>query len=131
MSLFDDVNVANLTSSSDFEFDILGKKPTAIYIIVPDEDKTYYKLITIIVGLLYRELVKLANSKEEKKVPVQIDWLLDEFANCPPLADIEALVSVARSRGMRFHFFIQSILVWFVSFHFHFFQRCVERGCSR
>lgn len=109
MSLFDDVNVANLTSKSDFEFDILGKKPTAIYIIVPDEDKTYYKLITIIVGLLYRELVKLANSKEEKKVPVQIDWLLDEFANCPPLADIEALVSVARSRGMRFHFFIQSL----------------------
>lgn len=59
--------------------------------------------------MLYRELVKLANSKEEKKVPVQIDWLLDEFANCPPLADIEALVSVARSRGMRFHFFIQSL----------------------
>lgn len=109
MSLFDDVNVANLTSSSDFDFDILGKKPTAIYIIVPDEDKTYYKLITIIVGLLYRELVKLANSKEDKKVPVQIDWLLDEFANCPPLADIESLVSVARSRGMRFHFFIQSL----------------------
>ena len=109
MSLFDDVNVANLTSSSDFDLDILGKKPTAIYIIVPDEDKTYYKLITIIVGLLYRELVKLANSKEDKKIPVQIDWLLDEFANCPPLADIESLVSVARSRGMRFHFFIQSL----------------------
>ena len=35
--------------------------------------------------------------------------MLDEFANCPPLNDIEALVSVARSRGMRFHFFIQSL----------------------
>ena len=34
--------------------------------------------------------------------------MLDEFANCPPLSDIEAIVSVARSRGMRFHFFIQS-----------------------
>lgn len=108
MSLFDDVNVANITSSSDFQFDILGREPTAIYIIVPDEDKTYYTLITIIVGLLYKELVKLANSNDEKKLPVQIDWLLDEFANCPPLADIEAIVSVARSRGMRFQFFIQS-----------------------
>lgn len=68
----------------------------------------YFTLVTIIVGLLYKELVKLANSKENKKLPVQIDSLLDEFANCPPLADIEALVSVARSRGMRFHFFIQS-----------------------
>lgn len=109
MALFDDVNVANITSSSDFDFDILGKKPTAIYIIVPDEDKTYYSLITIIVGLLYRELVKLANIQKDKKLPVQIDWMLDEFANCPPLADIEAIVSVARSRGMRFQFFIQSL----------------------
>lgn len=108
MSLFDDVNVANVTSDSDFDFDLLGKEPTALYIIVPDEDKVYFTLVTIIVGLLYKELVKLANSNENKKLPVQIDWLLDEFANCPPLADIEALVSVARSRGMRFHFFIQS-----------------------
>ena len=108
MSIFDDINVANVTSSSDFNFDILGTKPTVLYVIVPDEDKTYFTLVTIIVGLLYRELVKLANKQDNKKLPVQIDWLLDEFANCPPLDDIEAIVSVARSRGMRFHFFIQS-----------------------
>ena len=108
MALFDDINVANVTSNSDFDFDLLGKEPTALFIIVPDEDKTYFTLVTIIVGLLYRELVKLANLQDSKKLPVQIDWILDEFANCPPLADIEAIVSVARSRGMRFHFFIQS-----------------------
>jgi type IV secretion system protein VirD4 len=109
MALFDDINVANVTSKSDFEFDLLGKEPTALYVIVPDEDKTYYTLVTIIVGLLYKSLVKLANNSKDKKLPVQIDFLLDEFANCPPLADIEAIVSVARSRGMRFQFFIQSL----------------------
>ena len=108
MNLFDDVNVANVTSSSDFKFSDLGKEPTALYVIVPDEDKTYFTLVTIVVGLLYRELVKLANSSEKKKLPYEIDFILDEFANCPPLADIEAIVSVARSRGMHFHFFIQS-----------------------
>ena len=108
MNLFDDINVANVTSSSDFDFNILGKEPVALYVIVPDEDKTYFTLVTIIVGLLYRELVKLANGNDEKKLPLEIDFILDEFANCPPLADIEAIVSVARSRGMHFHFFIQS-----------------------
>ena len=108
MSLFDDINVVNVTSESDFELNALGKEPTALFVIVPDEDKTYFTLVTIVVGLLYRELVKLANSQDNKKLPIQIDWILDEFANCPPLADIEAIVSVARSRGMRFHFFIQS-----------------------
>lgn len=108
MAIFDDVNVANVTSSSDFKFDCLGREPTALFVIVPDEDKTYFTLVTIIVGLLYKELVKLANSNPSKKLDVQIDWLLDEFANCPPLNDIEAIVSVARSRGMRFQFYIQS-----------------------
>lgn len=110
MSLFDDVNVANITSSSDFNFDILGKVPTVLYVIVPDEDKTYFSLVTILIGLIYKELVKLANSQENKILPVQIDFLLDEFANCPPLLDpsIEKMVSVARSRGMRFHLYIQS-----------------------
>ena len=47
---------------------------------------------------------------EDKILPVQIDFLLDEFANCPPFLDpsIEKMVSVARSRGMRFHLYIQS-----------------------
>ena len=108
MAIFDDVNVANVTSISNIKLDEIGKKPTVLYVIVPDEDKTYFTLVTIIVGLLYKELVKVANNEKTKKLPVQIDWILDEFANCPPLDDIEAIVSVARSRGMRFHFFIQS-----------------------
>ena len=108
MAIFDDINVANITSKSDFKLDILGREPTALFVIVPDEDKVYYTLVTLIVGLLYRELVKLANKEKTKKLPIQMDWLLDEFANCPPLSDIESIVSVSRSRGRRFHFFIQS-----------------------
>lgn len=108
MSLFDDINVENITSSTDFSLYQLGSKPTAMYIIVPDEEKIYFKLVTIIVGLLYHEVTKLANESENKKVPYEIDFILDEFANCPPLPDIETIISVARSRGMRFHLYIQS-----------------------
>ena len=111
MAIFDDVNVANVTSKSDFDFDILGKEKSALYVIVPDEDKIYYTLVTIILGLLYKELVKLANSQDNKKVPIEIDWICDEFSNCPPLVEpsIESIISVARSRGLRYHLFIQSL----------------------
>ena len=110
MSLFDDVNVANITSSSDFEFDLIGKEPSALYVIIPDEDKTYFALVTIIIGLIYKELVKLANLQKDKSLPVHIDFILDEFANCPPLVDpsISNLISVGRSRGTFFHLYIQS-----------------------
>ena len=109
MSIFDDLNVENITSVSEFKFTNIGKKPTALYIIVPDEDRAYFQLVTIIVGMLIQDLTKFANLEENKgMLPVKADWILDEFANCPPLDAIETVVSVARSRGMRFYFFIQS-----------------------
>lgn len=109
MNVFDDLNVENITCKSDFEFEQLGRKPTIMYLIVPDENKIYFQLVTIIVGILYQSLVKFATNEENNgTLPVKVEWILDEFANCPPLEDIDGKVSVARSRGMRFQFFIQS-----------------------
>jgi len=108
MSLFDDINVENITANSDFDFDILGKEPTVLYCCIPDESKVYYSLISIIVSLIYKTLVVLCNNQPNKKLPYDLIFLLDEFANTPPLEDIETIVSVARSRGMQFQFFIQS-----------------------
>ena len=45
MQIFDDLNVENITSSSDFEISSLVDKPSVLYIIVPDEDKSYYQLV--------------------------------------------------------------------------------------
>lgn len=109
MAIFDDLNVENITSISEFQFSEVGTKPVVLYIIVPDEDKAYFQLVTIIIGMLIKDLTKLANLPGNNgTLPVRTEWIFDEFANCPPLDSIETTVSVARSRGMRFFFFIQS-----------------------
>ena len=109
MTLFDDINVENITSNSDFKFDILGTRPTVLYCCIPDESKIYYTLVSIIVSLIYKTLVLLCNNQKDKRLPYDLVFLLDEFANTPPLSDIQTIVSVARSRGMQFQFFIQSL----------------------
>lgn len=108
MTLFDDINVENITSNSDFDFDILGKEPTVLYCCIPDESKIYYALVSIVVSLIYKTLVLLCNTQQNKRLPYDLVFMLDEFANTPPLSDIETIVSVARSRGMYFQFFLQS-----------------------
>ena len=67
MTLFDDVNVENITSNSDFDFDILGKKPSVLYCCIPDESKIYYTLVSVVVSLIYKRLVLLCNMQENKK----------------------------------------------------------------
>ena len=108
MTLYDDINVENITSNSDFDFDILGKEPTVLYCLIPDESKIYYSLISIIVSLIYKTLVLLCNEQKNKRLPYDLVFMLDEFANTPPLTDITTMVSVARSRGMNFNFYLQS-----------------------
>lgn len=61
MSIFDDLNVENITSISEFKFTNIGNKPTALFIIVPDEDRAYFQLVTIILGMLIKDLTKFAN----------------------------------------------------------------------
>ena len=109
MAIFDDLQVENITSQSEFEFTELGKQPTVLYLIVPDEDKAYFQLVTIIIGMLIKDLTKFANMPENKgTLPIKVEWILDEFANCPPIDSIEVSNSVGRSRGFRFQYFIQS-----------------------
>lgn len=109
MAIFDDLQVENITSQSEFEFTELGKRPTVLYLIVPDEDKAYFQLVTIIIGMLIKDLTKFANLPQNKgRLPIKVEWILDEFANCPPIDSIEVSNSVGRSRGFRFQYFIQS-----------------------
>ena len=109
MSLYDNVNVENITSNSDFKFEDLGLKPTVLYCCIPDESQIYYSLVSIIVSLMYKTLVVLCNQQENKKLPVNLVFLLDEFGNTPPLNDMISMVSVGRSRGLYYNFYLQSI----------------------
>lgn len=100
-------NISEMLSHSDFEFSDIGSKKTAVFIVIQDEKKTYHPLVTIFVKQCYEALVDYAQ-KNGGKLPYRTNFLLDEFANMPPLKDVETMVSAARSRKMRFFFVIQN-----------------------
>ena len=100
-------NLSEMLSHSDIDFEEIGSKKTAVFIIVQDEKKTYHSLVTIFLKQCYEALVDYAQ-KNGGKLPYRTNFILDEFANMPPLKDVDAMVSAARSRRMRFYFVIQN-----------------------
>ena len=100
-------NMSEMLSHSDFEFEDIGRKKTAVFIVIQDEKTTYHSLVTIFVKQCYETLVDYAQ-KCGGKLPFRTNFILDEFANMPPLKDVETMVSAARSRNMRFTFIIQN-----------------------
>ena len=100
-------NLSEMLSHSDFEIQDIGLKKTALFIVIQDEKKTYHSLATILVKQIYETLIDVAQS-HNGKLPVRTNFLLDEFANMPPLKDVTTMITAARSRAMRFTLIIQN-----------------------
>ena len=100
-------NLSEMLSYSDFELESIGKVPTAVFIIIQDEKKTYHSLATILIKQIYETLIDVAQVSGGK-LPVRTNFLLDEFANMPPLKDVTTMITAARSRQIRFTMIIQN-----------------------
>ncbi|MDD3048877.1 MAG: type IV secretory system conjugative DNA transfer family protein [Bacilli bacterium] len=100
-------HLSEMLSYSDFDMRDIGKKKTAVFIIIQDEKKTYHALATVFVKQCYETLIDVAQDNNGK-LPVRTNFILDEFANMPPLKDATTMITAARSRQIRFNLIIQN-----------------------
>lgn len=100
-------NISEMLSRSDIELADIGRKKTALFIVIQDEKKTYHSLVTILLKQCYETLIDVAQ-ESGGKLPYRTNFILDEFANMPPLKDVTTMVTAARSRLIRFTFIIQN-----------------------
>lgn len=100
-------NLSEMLSHSDFDLKDIGRKKTAVFLVIQDEKKTYHSLVTIFIKQCYETLIDVAQ-ESGGKLPFKTNFILDEFANMPPLKDVTTMVTAARSRNIRFTFIIQN-----------------------
>jgi len=100
-------NLSEMLSHSDFDMRDIGKGKTAVFMVIHDEKKTYHSLMTIFIKQCYETLIDVAQ-QNGGKLQYRTNFILDEFANMPPLKDVDSMVSAARSRDIRFTFIIQN-----------------------
>ena len=100
-------NLSEMLSYSDFDMKEIGRKKTAVFMIVQDEKKTLHPLATIFIKQCYETLIDVAQ-EAGGHLPYRTNFILDEFANMPPLKDVTTMVTAARSRHIRFNFIIQN-----------------------
>ena len=100
-------NLSEMLANNDFDMRDIGRKKTAVFIVIQDEKTTYHTLVTIFLKQCYETLISVAQ-ESGGKLPHRTNFILDEFANMPPLKDVTTMVTAARSRNIRFTFIIQN-----------------------
>ena len=106
LSMFNDKGICYITSGTDIKFEDFAKKPTAFFLIIPDQIKVRHPLATLCISQLYKSLVASANERGGK-LPWPTYFVLDEFGNMPKINDFATVITVSRSRRIFFTLVLQ------------------------
>ena len=105
---FDSKEIAELTSTDTIDFEEIGNKKTAVYVISSDTHTAYDFLLTIFFSQMIQQLYDFADQNGGRlKVPTY--FILDEFANIGKIPDFDKKISTSRSRGISFSVILQNI----------------------
>ena len=95
-------------SQEGMGFEKVTKNKTAIYLIIPDENKFYHFLTSVFMEQLYEVLIKEAQKQPQNKLKIRMNYIIDEFANIPKMQNMDSMITAARSRNIRFNLIVQS-----------------------
>lgn len=113
LNILADNNARAITSHDEIDFRLPGFQKCIYYLIIDDQDKSNNVLAALFMECLSMELKKAADSQKsfevEKKLPVLVSFLIDEFKNVGKFQGMGEKLSTYRSRGMLIKIIIQDI----------------------
>lgn len=105
---FDSKEIAELTSTDTINFEEIGSKRTAVYVISSDTHTAYDFLLTIFFSQMIQQLYDFAD-QNGGMLSERTYFILDEFANIGKIPDFDKKISTSRSRGISFSVILQNI----------------------
>lgn len=106
LRLFANPFIYEMSKQTDFDINDSTKK-RAIFIILPDQKKTYNSLAGLFISQYYNSLIKNAKANGNR-LQRRVNFNLDEFGNYPAINGMESKMTVSAGYGIRFNLFIQS-----------------------
>lgn len=107
MQKFFSDKIFTICNGNTVDLDHIEDKPIAIFLITRDFEKTDFTIAAMFIDWIYRKLLDQADNNHGK-LDREFVFMLDEFANIPPIRNFENKITTSRSRNIWFHMFIQS-----------------------
>lgn len=111
LKLLDSAALKNILSKTEGGIDLLnpGRKKCMYFVGSNDQEASMAPILALFYTLLYQELVRYADMREDRTLPVPVHMVLDEYANIGKIPDFEKKLSTVRSRGIVTYIIIQDM----------------------
>ena len=109
LQIMQNEKVQKITSFKEIDLTLPGQEKCAYFCITSDQDSTYDVLATLFVSFLCIKLVRLADRQPDRKLPVTVHFILDEFPNIGIVPDFKKKLATARSRNIGMSILYQNV----------------------
>lgn len=106
LTMLSDPDIASLTARSTFDFELLRREKTALFLVFPQNRVSYYALLA---NLFYTQLFHFCLDDryyDPKALPIY--FLLDEFGHLT-IPDFPAIITTTRQRRISLSIVLQSV----------------------
>lgn len=110
LTIFTYENIAKMTAESSLNLEDIGfgKKPVAVFLEIPDYDKSTHFLATVFLRQMYFVLARRATRNPSGKCDNRVRVIADEFGNLPAIEAMENIMTVCLGRNIAFDLYIQA-----------------------
>ncbi|NLD48088.1 MAG: type IV secretory system conjugative DNA transfer family protein [Clostridiaceae bacterium] len=109
LSPFNITVVSDMLSEDTIAIDTIGDEKTALFVIIPDSDRTFNFISAIMYQQLFDTLFLKAENEYGGRLPYHVRFLLDEFANIGQIPNFEIYIATMRSREISVNVILQNV----------------------
>lgn len=101
--------IKRITSRSDIDLTLPGKKKCAYFLILSDQDNSLSFLSSLFFSSLFMKLVRYADSTRKKRCKIPVNIVLEEANTCGSIHELHIKLSSIRSRHLIVSMVIQNL----------------------
>lgn len=101
--------LCQVLSTDDMDLTLPGKQPCAYFCRFPDYHDTYKFIVSLFFSMLFIQLTEFADDCPGGRLPVPVNFLLDEFPSIGRIPDFDRKISTVRKRSMNICMILQDI----------------------
>lgn len=107
LNTFDNGDILRMLSTPDIDLELPGQIPCAYFCIFPDSHDKQEFLVDLFFSMFFQRLTLFADLSKGRKLPVPVNFLLDEFAQIH-IPQFDRKISTIRKRKMSVAIIIQN-----------------------
>ncbi len=101
LGIYDFAELNSMLKADQMDLPSIGKKKTAVFVVISDKDRSLDGIANLFYSQTMEELCKYADDHcKNGRLPVDVRFILDDFATNCVVTDFPQMISSIRSRGI-------------------------------